>query len=204
MPECVFAERRLNSTRRSTEPSRSSGSKPSNGSGATGATASTSCASADEERAIARLGERVRDREVGDGRCEEHRAVRLLRPEVAEDVARALRVRQVTHEPRDPLALAAVELADVERALAADEDAARRQVVRAEVHERADRPLLADPRGDHRLVDAVLERDDEAVRREAGRDRVERRAGVLALHGEQDGAEPVGQLGRQRPPARAR
>ena len=97
-----------------------------------------------EEGAVARLGERIGDREVGDGGGEEHRAVGLLRPEVAEDVGRALRVREVAHEPCDALAFAAVELADVERALAADEDPARREVVGAEVHERADRPLLAD------------------------------------------------------------
>ena len=65
----------------------------------------------------------------------------------------------------------AVELADVERAAAADEDPARRQVVGAEVDERADGALLADDRGDQRLVDAVLQRDDEAVRREPRRDR---------------------------------
>ena len=86
MPECVFAERRLNSTSRSTEPSRSSGSKPSNGSTAHGRDGEHLPREPHEEGAVARLGERVRDREVGDGGREEHRAVGLLRPEVAEDV----------------------------------------------------------------------------------------------------------------------
>ena len=147
-----------------------------------------------EERAVAGLCECVRDREVGDGGREEHRAVGLLRPQVAEDVAGALRVRQVADESGDPLALAAVELADVERTLAADEDAARREIVGPEVHEGADGPFLADPARDHGLVDAVLEGDDEAVRCKTRLDRVERGAGVLALHREQYGAEPVRQL----------
>ena len=41
MPEWVFADRRLNSTSRSIEPSMSAGSKPSNGSGGHGAASST-------------------------------------------------------------------------------------------------------------------------------------------------------------------
>ena len=52
---------------------------------------------------------------------------------------------QVAHELLEPLAAAAVELADVERAAAADEDPARLEVVGAEVHERAHRPLGPDP-----------------------------------------------------------
>ncbi len=83
-----------------------------------------------------------------------------------------------------------------ERAPAADEDAARIEVVGAEVDERADRPLLADDRGDQRLVDTVLKRDDEPVGREPGRDLVQCRLGVLRLHGEQHRAELCRQLAR--------
>ena len=100
----------------------------------------------DEDRAIPGLGERVGDREVGDGGGEEHRPVGLLRPEEADDVLRLLRVRQVAEQPLEPVAAAPVELADVERATSADEDAARLEVVGAEVDERADGALLADER----------------------------------------------------------
>ena len=154
----------------------------------------------DVDRAVAGLGERVGDREVGDGGREEHRPVGLLRPEEADDVRRLLRVRQVAKQLLEPVGAAPVELADVEGAAAAEEDAARLQVVGAEVDERPDRALRAEERGDQRLVDAVLQRDDEAVRGEARRDRAEGVLGVLGLDGEQHGAEPVGQLvGRDRP-----
>ena len=69
-------------------------------------------------------------------------------------------------QPLEAVGAAPVELAHVQRAPAADEDAARIEVVGAEVDERADRPLLADDRGDQRLVDTVLKRDDEPVGRE--------------------------------------
>ena len=117
----------------------------------------------DVDLAVARLGERVGDREVGDGCREQHRAVGLLGPQEADDVGGLLRVGQVVEQPLEAVAAAAVELADVERAAAAEEDPARLEVVGAEVDERADGALLADDRGDQRLVDAVLQRDDEAV-----------------------------------------
>ena len=108
-----------------------------------------------------------------------------------------LRVRKVAHEPRHPLAVAAVELADVQRALSADEDPARCEVVRTEVHEGADGALLADLGGDLRLVDAVLEGDDEAVGCQTGSDRGKGRTGVLGLHGEEHGTETVRKLARR-------
>ena len=175
MPECVFAERRLNSTSRSIEPSRSSASKPSNGSG--GAPARLPAPRAPAARtatAIARLGERVGDRQVGDRGGEQHRAVGLLRPEEAEDVAASPSRREVARRAARARSLRApVELADV-RARPRPPTKIRpgREVVGAEVDERADRPLLAHGRGDQRLVDAVLQRDDEAVGREPRRDRV--------------------------------
>ena len=94
----------------------------------------------------------------------------------------------------EPPARAAVELADVERAAAADEDPARLEVVGAEVHERAYRPLGPDPAGDLRLVDPVLERDDEAVGREPRRDRRERGVRVLRLDREQHRVQLAGEL----------
>ena len=203
MPECVFAERRLNSTRRSIEPSRSSASKPSNGSTGTGAAASTSWASCTNTPRYLRLGQRIRDREVGDRGREQHRAVRLLRPEEPDDVGGLLRVREVAHELLEPPARAAVELADIERAAAADEDPARLEVVGAEVHERAHRPLWPDPAGDLRLVDPVLERDDEAVGREPRRDRRERGVRVLRLDREQHGVQLAGELARATRPRAA-
>ena len=111
---------------------------------------------AEEEQTIARLREGVRDREIGYGRREQHRAVGLLRPEVAEDVVRRPRVADLPHEPIDPLARPAVDFADVEGAAARVVDAPRPQVVRAEVDECADRPLLPDGLGDERLVHPVL------------------------------------------------
>ncbi len=154
-----------------------------------------------EDAAVARLGQRIGDREVGDRRREQHRAVGLLRPEEADDVRGLLRVRQVAQQLLEPLAAAAVELADVERAAAADEDPARLEVVGAEVHERADRALRADAAGDLRLVDPVLQRDDEAVGREPRRDRRERGVRVLRLDREQHRLQPVGQLVRATRPA---
>ena len=115
------------------------------------------------EAAVARLLKRVGDREVGDRGREENRAVRLLRPEVAHDVVGRLRVRQVGDQPLDPLARPAVELAQVQRTATADEDPPRREPIGAEVDEGTDRPLRADDGCDQGRVEAVLERDDEAV-----------------------------------------
>src|SRR5205823_73559 len=104
-----------------------------------------------------RLGERVGDREVGDCGREQHRAVCLLAPEEAEDVRGLLRVGQLAQQTREPLGTTTVELTDIERAPAAEEDAAGRDPVGAEVDERADRSLPADGGRYQRLVDPVLE-----------------------------------------------
>src|SRR5262249_19176601 len=109
---------------------------------------------------------------------------------------RAPGVGKVVDEARDALALATVELTDVERALAADKDPAGREVVSPEVDERADGPLLADPRCDGRLVDAVLQRRDEAVGGEPSHDGIGGRGGVLRVDGEEDGVQIVRQLVR--------
>ena len=147
----------------------------------------------DEDAAVASLGQRVRDREVGDGGGEEHRAVGLLRPQEAEDVGSLARIGQVGEQAPDPFARPAVELPDVERAATADEDPPRRQVVGAEVHERADGALLAHDRRDQRLVDPVLQGDDESVRVEPRCDGVESRRSVLRLDGQEDGTEAIRQ-----------
>ena len=107
---------------------------------------------------------------------------------------------QVVEQPLEAVAAAAVELADVEGAAAAEEDPARLEVVGAEVDERADGALLADDRGDQRLVDAVLQRDDEAVAGEPGGHGGERGLRVLRFDGEQHRLQLVGELvGRDGP-----
>jgi hypothetical protein len=151
-----------------------------------------------EDGSIAPLGERIRDREIRHRRCEEHRPVRLLCPEEAEDVLRLLRVGQVLQEALEPRAAPPVELSDVERAAAAEEDPSWLEVVRAEVDERAHRAVAADDRRDQRLVDPVLERDDEAIGSEARPHCLERLLRVLRLHREEDGPERVRQVVRQR------
>ena len=122
---------------------------------------------ANEQRAVAGLRQRVRDRQVRDRRREQHRPVGLLRPQVAEDIARRLRVLEVVDEPDDALARPAVDLADVEGAPATEEDPAGADDVGAEVDERSHRAVRADGLGDGGLVDPVLERDDVAVVGEA-------------------------------------
>ena len=61
---------------------------------------------------------------------------------------RLARPRSRGRSPADPLALASVELTDVERAVPADEDTARSEVVGPEVDEGADCVRLADRRRD--------------------------------------------------------
>ena len=151
-----------------------------------------------EEPAVARLFEGIDDRQVGDCRREQHCAVGLLRPQVAEDRVGRLGVLEVVDESLDAIARPAVDLADVEGALAAEEDPPRGEVVRAKVDEGADRALRADDVGDHGLVDAVLKRDDEAVFGEPRSDRAECRLRVVCLDGEQDGAEALREVVRKR------
>ena len=83
----------------------------------------------------------------------------------------------------------AVELAHAKRPPPAEEDATGAEVVGAEVDERADGPLGPHRGGDDRLVQAVLERDDEPVRSETRRDVRERGLGVVRLHRKENRAE---------------
>ena len=137
-----------------------------------------------EESPVTRLRERVRYRQVRDSRGEQHRPVRLLRPQVAEDVVGRLRVLEVAYEPFDALAPAAVDLPEVEGAVASEEDPSRSDAVRAEVDEGAHRALGADGLGDGRFVKAVLERDDEPLVGEPRSDRRKSRLRVVRLDGE--------------------
>ena len=183
----------MNSTRRSSEPSRSPGSKPSNASGVAVADPERLLRQAGEQRPVRGLVERVGDGQVGDGRAEEHGAVGHLPPQVAEDVVGLARVLDGGDEGSDALAPAPVQLADHEGRAVGEEDTAGAEVVGSEVHEGADRPPLPHGGGDDRLVEPVLQRHDVAVRGEAGRDRGESRLRVLRLHGEQNLIEPVRQ-----------
>ena len=115
----------------------------------------------------------------------------------------ALCVSEVADEARHALALAAVQLAHIQRALAPDEDATGRNVVGAEVDEGTHGPVVADACRDRRLVHAVLERNDEALRGESRRDGLERRLGVVRLHREENRAQAMRQsVGRYRRRAR--
>ena len=72
------------------------------------------------------------------------------------------------------------------------------EVVRAEVDERADRPLLADrPRRSIGSLTPFWSETTKPSGARRGAIAIERRGGVLALDGQQDGAEPVRQLVRQ-------
>jgi len=88
----------------------------------------------------------------------------------------------------------------VERRRAAVRDLARADVVAAEAERSTDGALRSDRRRDPVLLEAVLERDDAAVRREPGRDRLQGRGGIARLDGEQNDAEPTVELGGQRHP----
>ena len=109
----------------------------------------------------------------------------------------ASRVLEVAHEPLDPLARPAVDLAEVEGAVASEEDPPRSDAVRAEVDEGAHSALGADGLGDGRFVDAVLEGDDEPLVGEPRSDRRKSRLRVVRLDGEQADGEAVGQILRQ-------
>ena len=110
-------------------------------------------------------------------------------------VARASRMS--CDEPLHPLAAAAVDLPEVEGAVASEEDPPRSDAVRAEVDEGAHRALGADGLGDGRFVKAVLERDDEPLVGEPRSDRRKSRLRVVRLDGEQADGEAVGQILRQ-------
>ena len=145
------------------------------------------------QRAVARLGQRVGDRQVGHRGREQHGAVRLLRPQEAGQVRRLLCVGDVGHKPPHPLGRAAVQLADHERRAVASQDDTRLDQIGAEVDEGADGAALPHGIGDLRLVDPVLERHDEPVRREARRHRPHRLLSVMRLHRQQDGVKLRGQ-----------
>ena len=81
---------------------------------------------------------------------------------------------------------AAVDLADDDGAAAAVVNHARLDVVRAEVHERADRSLGADDVGDRELVQSILRRDDAAVVAQMREQRARGALGVMRLRREDD------------------
>ena len=116
MPLYCLALRRLNAASRSSEPSRSAGSKPSKLSTGTGAWASTSRARATISGRYSGRFEALGDGQVGDRAGPQHRAVGLLAPQVAEHVAGGLGVGQQLGQLAHPRGdLAAGQLADVER-----------------------------------------------------------------------------------------
>ena len=157
----------------------------------------------EEQRPIAWLRQGVGDRQVRDRGGEQHRPVGLLRPQVAEDVVRDLRA-EVAGQRLHARAAAPVQLAHHERAPAGVVDAPGREVVRAEVHERADGPRLAHGLGDQRLVEPVLQRDHAAVAGQPRRDPGQRRARVLVLDRQQHRAQGLRQLVRADRPSRHR
>ncbi len=197
MPECVLAERRLNSTRRSIEALEVGGFEPVEGLRLDRRLGEHLLREPDEEPAVARLCEGIGDWQVRDCRREQHRPVRLLRPQVSEDRVGRPCVLDVAYESLDAPARPTVDLADVEGALAAEEDPPGADVVRAEVDEGADRALRADGLGDGRFVKAVLQGDDEPLVGEPRSDRRKSRLRVVRLDGEQADVEGVGQILRQ-------
>jgi hypothetical protein len=104
-----------------------------------------------EQRPIAWLRQGVGDRQVRDRGGEQHRPVGLLGPQVSEDVVGDRRA-EVAGQRLDARAAAPVQLAEDERAPPGVVDAPGREVISAEVHERADGPRLAHGLGDQRLV----------------------------------------------------
>ena len=92
----------------------------------------------------------------------------------------------------------AVDLADDDRAAVAVEDPARRKPIGAEIDEAAHGALGPDTARDRELVQSVLGREHVAVVGEMRRKRVERRLGVLRLHGEHDAPEDALHLVRRR------
>ena len=116
MPLYFLALLRLNSASRSSDPSRSSGSKPSKLSHPDRRLCEDLPRDGDHDRPVAQVFKVLDDGQVGDGPGPQHRTVGLLAPQEAEHVASRLRVRQrlgqVQHARGDQ---AAVELADAER-----------------------------------------------------------------------------------------
>src|SRR5262249_21128767 len=134
-----------------------------------------------------------------------HRVLHQLRPALAPEVGGRLRAvdrAEPPHELLDPRRDAAVRLADAEnRVLVAafrdrPADAPRFvQVDRDERSDRAERAAPADYAGDRLFVEAVLQRQGEALLGEVGRDERGRPAGVVGLdrdHRDIDGVSRQG------------
>jgi hypothetical protein len=94
----------------------------------------------------------------------------------------------------DPRRKLAVKLSDRECARAAVLDPPRRAPVSRPVDEASDGPGRSHPRRDDRLVQPVLDGHDRAMRGEVRGDAIERRLGVLRLHGEEHEVEARWQL----------
>src|SRR6185437_11547085 len=144
----------------------------------------------DEELAIMRHGEAVRDRLIGERRGEEKRPVGLLAPEEAPDVVGhpgpLIEETEETLQRPDPLRHRSIDLAEHGGAASAVLNNAGREVVRAEIDETADGPLRTNDFGYIQLVEPILHRDDVPAGSEVRRDRLHRSPGVLCLDAEQD------------------
>ena len=139
-------------------------------------------------------------REVHEGARHGLRAEALLRPDPRRDVGEQVALRHLREQAvdrfragRDP----AVELADVHRPFDHELEMPRVDVRPAVVRQGPEGAVRADRGGDHVLVDqAVLQRDDEAVRPEQMPDPLDGLAGVLRLHREQHALERIRELVR--------
>ena len=152
----------------------------------------------DQHRLIPPIAEQVGHGLVGDRLGKEQRAVDLLGPEIVEDTpvggVHGHELRQERLDPVEALGLAAVDLAEVDGARATVLDVPGPLPVRAEVDERRDDLVRADPGGDAGRVHAVLERDHDGVGPDQRGEDVEGRVGVLRLHGEEGQPERAAQL----------
>ena len=155
----------------------------------------------DEDRAELRLRQAVGDRFVGEGGGEQQRAIGELAPQIAPDVRRQHRL--LVEDPHQAVDLLdarrglAVQLAHHHGAMAGIGHDARRQIVCTEIDEGTDGALLADARGNHLLVEAVLQRDDVAVVGHERRQRGDRVLRVVRLYAQEGALEPPRQIGRQ-------
>ena len=102
MPLYFLALLRLNAASRSSEPSRSSGSKPSKLSDPDRRLREDLPRDGDHDRPVARVLEVLGDGQVGHRPGPQHRPVGLLAPQVAEHVVGRLRVRQRVGEGEYP------------------------------------------------------------------------------------------------------
>ena len=127
-----------------------------------------------EDDEAPRIGEILRHRVIVQRGREQHRPIGELAPQIAPDVVGQHRIGLELPEQRMHLARAradrSVDLADHDGAAVAEQDLARSVPVGAEIHEAAHRALGSDLLGDRDLVQAVLRREHEAVRREMRRE----------------------------------